>query len=250
MNIRYTVSVVLATIALVAWMPFSASAQTLNLRGVKTEVSTTPGDFVDAYGEVKNLTTSQQRVRVLRTKNSIPDGWSSSICFGIECYAPAVSDLTVTLGPGETAVLKVTFETSQIGGEGEVEMHVSNASNPSEDYSIQFKARASSTSSTDRVSSIRSLQLSQNYPNPFSLSEAPLTTIGFTNPKAGAVMVKVYNLLGREVRTLVNEFKPSGSFVVTWDARDNHGALLPPGIYIYKLMSGSNNLTRRMVLSR
>lgn len=250
MKHRATISIFLAAIALVAWMPFSASAQTISLHGVKTDVSTTPGDFIDAYGEVKNLTTSPQRVRVLRTKNDLPDGWSSSICFGIECYAPAVGDITVTLAPGETAVLKVSFETSQAGGEGEVELHVSNASNPSEDYSISFKARASGTSSADRLSSARSLQLSQNYPNPFSLTDAPLTTIGYVNPRAGAVALKVYNLLGREVRTLVNEYRPAGSFVATWDARDNNGALLPPGIYIYKLMSGSTNVTRRMVLAR
>jgi hypothetical protein len=249
MNHRTTVSVFLAAIALVAWMPFSASAQTLSVRGVKTEVSVVANDFVDAYGEVKNLTTSQQRVRLLRTKNDLPDGWSASICFGIECYAPAVNDITVTLAPGETAILKVTFEASSTSGEGEVELHVSNASNPSEDYSIEFKARSSMTS-TDRLASARSLQLSQNYPNPFSLSDAPITTIGYVNPRAANVMIKVYNLLGREVRSLVNEYRPAGSFVATWDARDNSGALLPPGIYIYKLMSGSTSLTRRMVLAR
>ncbi len=249
MKHRTTVSLFLAAIVLVAWMPFSASAQTFSVRGVKTDVSVAANDFVDAYGEVKNLTNNNVRVRLLRTKNDLPDGWSASICFGIECYAPAVNDISVTLGPNETAVLKITFEASTTNGEGDVELHVSNTANPSEDYSITFKARTSVTS-TDRLASARSLQLSQNYPNPFSLSDAPLTTIGYVNPRAANVTIKVYNLLGREVRTLVNEYRPAGSFVATWDARDNSGTLLPPGIYIYKLMSGSTSLTRRMVLAR
>lgn len=250
MKSRTTVFVFLAVLASYAWAPLSASAQTISVRGVKTDVSTTPGDFMEAYAEVKNLTANSLRVKLVRSKNRLPDGWASSICFGQECYAPAVNEAVVDLDASSTTVLKVTFETSTVSGEGEVEIHVANANNLSEDYTVTFMGRAPGTVSVDRVSASRSITLAQNYPNPFSLTNAPVTSIAYTNAKPGPVIMKIYNLLGSEVRTLVNEYKPGGSFIATWDARDNRGELLPPGIYVYKIMSGSNSLTRRMILSR
>ncbi len=81
--------------------------------------------------------------------------------------------------------------------------------------------------------------LSQNYPNPFN----PSTTIDFALPSASNVRLTIYNLLGQEITTLVNEFKQAGSYKVTWNAQN-----LPSGIYIYRIESAGNNITRKMTL--
>jgi flagellar hook assembly protein FlgD len=74
-------------------------------------------------------------------------------------------------------------------------------------------------------------KLDQNYPNPFN----PTTTIRYALPAQSVVSLKVYNILGQEVKTLVNENQISGSYAVQWDGKNNHGAQVSTGIYFYQL---------------
>ncbi len=82
-------------------------------------------------------------------------------------------------------------------------------------------------------------RLYQNYPNPFN----PATTIAFDLPVSGRVRLKIYDTLGREVATLLDDRLPAGRHRVNFDA----GALAS-GIYLYRLSSGLHQLTRRMLL--
>ncbi|MBS1494288.1 MAG: T9SS type A sorting domain-containing protein [Bacteroidetes bacterium] len=81
--------------------------------------------------------------------------------------------------------------------------------------------------------------LSQNYPNPFN----PETKIQFSIPKNGLVKIVVYDMLGREVKELVNEFKQQGSYNVSFN-----GASLSSGIYFYKLITDDFVETKKMIL--
>jgi len=82
-------------------------------------------------------------------------------------------------------------------------------------------------------------ELSQNYPNPFN----PSTTIKYSIPTSEFVTLKIYEVLGNEVGTLVNEEKPAGSYEVDFDA-----ANLSSGIYLYKLQAGAFVETKKMLL--
>ena len=82
-------------------------------------------------------------------------------------------------------------------------------------------------------------ELSQNYPNPFN----PSTTISYNLPKAARVTLKVYDILGREIATLVNDQKQPGSYRVTFD-----GSSLASGVYFYQLRAGNDVETRKLVL--
>lgn len=82
-------------------------------------------------------------------------------------------------------------------------------------------------------------RLEQNYPNPFN----PSTTINYGIPKPGSVVLIVYDLLGREIGTLVNGFKAAGNYTVDFDASG-----LSSGIYLYKLESGEFSEVKKMVL--
>jgi len=87
--------------------------------------------------------------------------------------------------------------------------------------------------------------LTQNYPNPFN----PSTKINYSIPKMGFVTLKVYDILGREVATLVDKEKPAGNYEVEFSAKG--GATdLSSGIYFYKFQAGDFVETRKMVLLR
>ncbi|NUM81802.1 T9SS type A sorting domain-containing protein, partial [bacterium] len=77
----------------------------------------------------------------------------------------------------------------------------------------------------------KEFSLNQNYPNPFN----PSTHIRYAIPKQGRVTLKVYNILGHEVRTLEDGFKETGIYDKTWDSKDVLGRQAASGIYVYRL---------------
>lgn len=83
--------------------------------------------------------------------------------------------------------------------------------------------------------------LQQNYPNPFN----PATMISYSIKEEGLVTLKVYDILGKEIATLVNENKPEGNYDVEFDASQ-----LPSGMYIYKMQSGSFSNVKKMLLTK
>ena len=88
--------------------------------------------------------------------------------------------------------------------------------------------------------------LAQNYPNPFN----PLTTIRYELPSAGRVSLKVYNMHGQLVRTLVDEHVSAGYHTLVWDGRDEFGQAVSSGIYYYRMVAGTFVETKKMALLR
>jgi PKD repeat protein len=76
--------------------------------------------------------------------------------------------------------------------------------------------------------------IQQNYPNPFN----PSTTIRYAIPRNEKVSIKIYNILGREIRTLINKIQAPGWYLVKWDGKDNQGRLVSNGIYFYRISAG------------
>ena len=88
------------------------------------------------------------------------------------------------------------------------------------------------------------LLLAQNLPNPFRQS----TIINFQLSKPGLVSLKVYNVAGQLVKTVVDAQKSAGNYSATWDGRDQAGRSVAAGVYLYQLRAGDRALTRKMVL--
>jgi hypothetical protein len=88
--------------------------------------------------------------------------------------------------------------------------------------------------------------LGQNYPNPFN----PITTIEYDLPRAEQTTLEIFNLLGQRVRVLVNGIQRAGHHVIKWDGQDNSGNRAATGMYFYRLKSGNNEVTRKMILSK
>ena len=91
----------------------------------------------------------------------------------------------------------------------------------------------------DESLSITDYKLNQNYPNPFN----PSTTISFSIPVQGNVSLKIYDVLGKEVVTLVDEMKSAGSYQITFDATQ-----LASGMYFYRLDTKNFSEVKKMIL--
>jgi len=83
--------------------------------------------------------------------------------------------------------------------------------------------------------------LRQNYPNPFN----PSTKISYSIPKADFVSIKIYNMIGQEVKSLINTFQNVGSYTINFNAKQ-----FPSGVYLYRLQAGKISQTRKMLLVR
>jgi hypothetical protein len=91
-----------------------------------------------------------------------------------------------------------------------------------------------------------SFQLSQNYPNPVNAG----TIISYQINLKDHVKLSIYDLMGREVITLVNDEKQPGSHRISWNGKDRHGNLIPSGVYFYQLQTAETQQSRKMIILR
>ena len=87
----------------------------------------------------------------------------------------------------------------------------------------------------------KAYSLLQNYPNPFN----SLTAISYQLPLSGHVSIKVYDIIGQEIDTLVNEFKEPGEYTVIWNAED-----MPSGLYFYSSKANGFTQTKKMLFHK
>ena len=112
-------------------------------------------------------------------------------------------------------------------------------SNLTQDISLTLIPESVTSSENELI--VDNFILNQNYPNPFN----PSTTIKYQIPELSFVTLKVYDVLGKEIETLVNSEKPAGNFEITWNAES-----VPSGVYVYTLRAGNYIETRKMVLMK
>ena len=86
--------------------------------------------------------------------------------------------------------------------------------------------------------------LEQNFPNPFN----PSTMIAYQIPEASEVKLAVFSVLGKEIKTLVDQRQAAGAYVVPWDATDNYGNRLTSGVYFYRIQAGHFTEMKKMIL--
>lgn len=232
---------------------FIVYAQSFEFKPKELIVYGKPGDRIGCKAEVKNLSSSTLRVDMNRIRNDIPVTWMSSFCLN-QCYAPFTDRAQEDIPGNTTLEFTIYFDTdSQTEESGEVEMELTNTANTSEKYTLVFKAITSNTVNVAQALRPSQSSLKQNYPNPFgqgSISKSTRTFIEYTVQKAGNTSIVVYDMLGREVKSLVNTHQAHGIYRVDWDGTNNAGQEQPSGIYLVKFEAGEYSKTKRMILLR
>jgi serine protease len=144
-----------------------------------------------------------------------------------------VSSGPYTLAPGATA--RVAF--ALIGGNNLAELQSSADAAVAKWNAIKILLDVNEGNRTIPLT----YSLEQNYPNPFN----PTTEIRYQTKEVGNVLLTIYDVLGREVATLVNERKPAGMYTAHWNAQN-----LPNGVYFYRVVAGDFVETKKMILMK
>ena len=228
-------------------IPGNIVAQDITFVPHDTILSDTLGAEIIFYIDVTNVSQTDQNVFMVRTINDLPTDWNSALCFDL-CFAFHIDSIATTpdfgstpLTPGETREVSLHVFTWMNEGTANVQLQAGTFHNPDDRITIDFTAIVLPVSVENEGEQPNEYFLAQNYPNPFN----PSTKISYGIQEAGVVTIKVYNILGSEVATLVNEHKPAGNYEVSFGEGE-----LASGVYIYRLSANNFIQTRKMILEK
>jgi len=151
---------------------------------------------------------------------------------------------------GETGLTFAVLDTrgATVGDIDTLTMYASRAGDPSiiDTFICEVRIDVYSDTEEDLPELPTAFALEQNYPNPFN----PVTEISYALPKGSNVLLRIFDVSGRHVATLVDGFREAGYSSVTWDGRDNRGMAVSSGVYFYQIVAGNWSEQRKMVLLR
>lgn len=216
---------------------FNAQSQTFTF--VRTDPSPKHGrcdTTLSSYAVVNNLTSSPITIHINITNPSVPSGWDPvGMCTWELCYGAGVYTINESCAPGQHD-FDVYFTPNGIPGTASCTVTMSYQSTT---ISQDFVVIADPVGIKQISSIVKEFSLNQNYPNPFN----PTTKIGFSIPKSNYVDLRVYDILGREVKTLLSQQLTVGEYEIDFDAKN-----LASGMYYYRLQSGDNVSVKKMTL--
>ncbi|KUO60997.1 hypothetical protein APF79_12625 [bacterium BRH_c32] len=154
----------------------------------------------------------------------------------------------ITGSPNPANQMNYTSATYTSGSAGNTWYYLTSGSDKIYTYMIRAYVSTGVTDVKENVLELlpETFALEQNYPNPFN----PETTIRFSLPKSSNVSMKIYDILGKEVATLVNKEMEAGVYSLVWDGKDNFGNGLASGIYVYSIQSEGVQLSKKMILMK
>jgi hypothetical protein len=241
-------AIIINFIAIITFLAaYNLKAQDISFEPVNTFLYADPGTEIIFDIDVTNLTAMEQTVFIVRTVNELPSGWTSSLCFDL-CFSSEVDSIATTsvygstpLTPGETRVVSLHVFADNSVGTGNVQLQAGTFHDPENRITRDFIATTDPSVSVNESNLLNTYYLNQNFPNPFN----PSTRISYNVGEPGLVLLKVFNILGVEVATLVNEQRNSGSYSVDFNA-----ARLSSGVYFYSLAVNGFTQTRKMILEK
>ena len=162
-------------------------------------------------------------------------------------------DFSSGLEPGQGAIMEVEVQFSNsIDNPSVVFMFTSIASgdqnaNPISSYGDSFGQFYNSSLSTGNNADIPlTFSLNQNYPNPFN----PSTIISYELPNTSKIKLEIFDMMGRNVKTLFDGSKPAGRHYQTWNGSDNFGNAMGAGVYVYRMTTDNKFFIKKMILMK
>ena len=206
----------------------------------ETTISESPGSVTKLTVTYDGKYSEADRSQTLYLYDFTNSSWTQ-----IDSRTVGTSDLTITYTP--------TSPTDFISSAGVIRLRVSGTGprNPSFSCSgdfMQFTVESGGAKPlvTNRATGVvpYEVTLFQNSPNPFN----PQTTIAYRLNKPGRVLLQIFDMQGRLVRTLVDETQEANHYSISWDGINDAGVKVSSGIYVYRLQTRATTQTRRMIL--
>lgn len=194
-----------------------------------------------SHATITNPYGVAESLRVVITSVNFPKNWYGvGICDIANCYAVGQYSATALYPPGNSEIYIYFSKDFGQTGSATAIVKVERVSNTSQQSApVTFGVTTAPIGITQISSIVKEFKLEQNYPNPFN----PVTNINFSIPKSEFVSLRVYDILGREVKSLISEQMSPGVYNVDFDASG-----LSSGMYYYSLRAGDNVSVKKMVL--
>ncbi len=227
----------------------SGFAQTFSFTADTLVRYSEPNHLVIFHAEFESMIDDTQWVKFNVEPIDFPDeNWTISICNDSGCYPPGINDVNNFYQPHERDSL-VSFDVfmTDVGDSGHFTATLTAARDLEHPQTIQFTLINENVGDVVKWYAVPEGVELISYPNPFN-SE---TTLEFSLPNREAVELTIYDLLGREVSTVLNQqWLNTGSYRLRWSATNTNGVSLPTGVYFAKLNMGTEFKTYRLYLLR
>ncbi|MBU1102009.1 MAG: T9SS type A sorting domain-containing protein [Bacteroidetes bacterium] len=224
----------------------AVSAQTFSVTVDNVSVNGDVGDELVVHMTMKNITSSDLVLYMVRSINDQPLEWSSTFCFTF-CYPPTLDSLVTEpvfssspLAAGEERILEFHVFALTTGGTGNYQIKIGDSRSGQIEV-INLVATTETTGFENATLLPNGFSLEQNYPNPFN----PTTSISYSLTEAGYVSFAVFDALGKEVKAISEGYRNTGSYKLHFDGND-----LSSGIYIYQLSVNNKILSKKMLLEK
>jgi hypothetical protein len=201
-----------------------------------TRSFTTRGALVIANPfSIPTLTDATPVFRRSLRSPTLVDGNIGALSFAVSIDNPAIATASITAAPTESLIV-----TRKVTGTTTVRLTATDAFDSSRiTYTTSFNVLTVVEVVDNNMPT--EFVLKPNYPNPFN----PITTIEFSIPKQGFVVLSIFNTLGMEIEVLLNQHLPAGHYRTQWTPRD-----IPSGVYFYQLRASEFNDTKKFILLR
>ena len=197
-------------------------------------------------GKLYNLSNDEINLEIVRIINFINEDWFSSICIDAICYNQSIDNISVSIAAGDSTTCGVLAWTNGIGSDS-IQLKLVELDNPNNNMlvNINFSAQYGLTLDNQSLNA-NSIKILSCYPNPFNSSILFKYKLGISNE----VELAICNVLGEELKLLVDEVQKAGNYYVKWDGNNGFNQSLPSGIYFLRMKSGDDYMMKKITLMK
>ena len=195
-------------------------------------------------GTLYNLSNNEINIEVARLIDFTNEDWNSSICIDSTCYSQSIDSVSVSITAGDSTTCGVLAWTNGIGSDS-IQLRLIESDNTSNNFlvNINFLAQYAVSIDNDCLNS-NTIKILSCYPNPFN----PSILFKYKIEKRNYVRLDIYNVLGKKVKSLVEEVQEAGNYYTKWDGNNRFNKPLPSGAYFLRMQSGEYHLIKKVTL--
>tara|TARA_Y100000768_G_scaffold267010_1_gene203970 strand:+ start:413 stop:1150 length:738 start_codon:yes stop_codon:yes gene_type:complete len=195
-------------------------------------------------GTLYNLSNNEINIEVARLIDFTNEDWNSSICIDSTCYSQSLDSVTVSIAAGDLTTCGLLAWTTGAGSDS-IKLKVVDLFNVSNNISVNINFLAQYDLSIDHENlNPNTIKILSCSPNPFN----PSILLEYKISKRNHVRLDVYNILGKKVKSLVEEVQEAGNYYTKWDGNNRFNKPLPSGAYFLKIQSGEYHMIKKITL--